>query len=243
MEKIVFDHVVYRIPTQWSDVTLKMLIDADELSNVLETAPLVVILSTYTGIPIKKLSQAKTCEVEEIMNKMQFLQTPYTPTPSNSFMFNDVEYSCKDDLVDQSFEDYISVQTALFNHKDNPVKALPYLVAIMCKKEGETLDQFSLKERAKEFESLPMTTAKDIEGFFLHLTNVYNSVTRLSSIPNLQEEIVLAKLKELRDTAKAYKAQTGIFSLTRLRVGILLLYLRYAKVVLERYFNSIRSKP
>ena len=122
-------------------------------------------------------------------------------------------------------------------------RVLPRLLAIMCKKEGETLDDFNLNERTAMFMRLPMTTAKDIEGFFLHSLNAYKTITLLSSTQKIQEELVLGKVQELQNTLKAFRGQTGTSWLTRLQIGTLRIYLWYLKKQLVKYFNFTPTKP
>jgi hypothetical protein len=243
MKTIKFNNKEYNIPEQWSEVTVGMLIYANELSEILYDAPSIAVLSAYTGIPIRDLRLSNVGEVNKVLELMNFITTPYVPKPSNSFTLDGIEYSCEADLVDQHFEDWVSIQTTLNNYKDEPYKALPRLLAALCKKDGETLDDFNLDERSKLFMKLPMTDAKDVEGFFLHVQNAYKVLTLLSSTTNIQGELVLAKVQELQDTMKKRKGESGIFSGMRLQIGILQIYLWWVKKQLVKYFNSEHSKP
>ena len=243
MKQIKFNDNEYNIPEYWHDVTVGMLIKAAELSELLEEAPIIAIISAYTGIPVSQLKLSKTNEVQEIITTMSFITTPYEAKPKTSFTLDNIEYECEDELVNQKFEDFVSIQTALYNHRDEPTRALPRLLAILCKKEGETLDDIDLNERSKLMEDLPMTYAKDVECFFLHSLNAYRSLTLLSSIPDIQREIVLAKVQELQSTVKLHKGRSGTFSGMRFRLGIYQLQLWWVKKVLEKYFNSEPIKP
>lgn len=242
MKPYKFDGKQYQIPEKWEDVTVAMLIKAAELSELLDEAPIIAIISAYTGIPVKDLRLSLSSEVQEIIAIMSFISEPYEPKMATEFDFDGRHYACEDDLRKQKFEDFVSIQTALHNHRDEPTRALPKLLAIYCKQEGETLDDFDLDERSKEFEALPMTIAKDIEAFFLHSINAYRGIMWLSSTTDIQKELVLHKLDELQSTAKQFKGRTGMFSGTRLQIGVLQIYLWWARKVLVRYFNSIPTK-
>jgi len=232
----------YSIPESWNDITVGMVINSQELSELLDDAPVIAILSAYTGIPVQQLKSGDVHKVNEILSVMDFISTPYEPQPRTDFEFNGSTYGCEDDLTKQRFEDFVSIQTCLYNFKDEPHKALPRLLAIYCKRENETLDDIDLNERTAEFNRLPITIARDIEAFFLHSLNAYNALLLLSSTQSQQEELLLAKVSELQNTLRASKAQTGMFSGTRFLIGLYLIYLKSVRKQLVRYFNSQPSK-
>ena len=242
MKTIVFNQKQYSIPTCWQDVTVKQIVDAAQLAELLEDAPIIAIISAYTGIPVKELRLSKTKEVQDIIMIMEFIQTPYEPCPATGFEHQGQDYNCEEDLSNQKFEDWVSVQTAMYNHREQQEGALPRLIAILCKKKGETLDDIDLNERTEIMNSLPMTAAKDVECFFLHSLNAYKSLILLSSTTKEQEALVLNKVRELQNTLKTRKAHSGMFSGTRLRIGTYQLQLWWVKRVLVKYFNSEPSK-
>ena len=243
MKQITFNDKPYEVPTTWEDVTVGMAMQAAELSELLGEAPLIAIISAYTNIPLQQLKSDKSAQVHQIEQDMQFIYTSYVASPQTSFEHKGVTYSCSEDLIHQPFEDWVSVQTALFNYKARPELVLPRLVSIMCKKEGETLDDFELVDRQEIMKSLSLTKAKDIECFFLTTLQGYKSITLLSSTETELREIVLHKVNELQNTMKTRKAQSGTFSGTRLRIGIYQLQLWWVKRVLVKYFNYTPSKP
>lgn len=233
-----FNNKDYQIPQEWIDVTVSMLIQAALLSELLEDASIIAIISAYTGIPVKELKLNQRDEVLKIIDLMAFISKPYEPIPRTSFEFQGQKYSCEDDLINQRFEDFVSIQTTLYNNREEPTKALSRLLAIYCKKDGETLDDFNLDERSKLMEGVSMTIAKDIEAFFLHSLNAYKSISLLSSTQDEQRSIVLENLKELRSTIKKSKEQIGGFSLTKLQIGIFQIYLWLWQKELVKYYNT-----
>lgn len=243
MKTIKYNNKDYNIPERWDDVTVGMLIKSAELSEILEDAPIIVIIHAYTGIPINELKRDKASEVGKILEIMDFLQKPYEPKPSTSIHYKGLNYSCKENLSEQNFEDFVSIQTALYNNRENEVMALPKMLAIYCKRDGETLDDFNLNERANEFLNLPMTRAKDVECFFLHSLNLYNVVSQLSSTQNQRRDIVLEKLQDLNNIVRQYRVRNGISFFMKLQIGYYLIQLWWVKKVLERYFSLEPSKP
>lgn len=242
MKEIIFNDKTYQCPTSWNEVTIEMLIKSSELSEFLEDAPIIAIISAYTGIPVKELRVQNVNTVNSVVECLSFVNEQYVPVPSTGFEFNGVKYECEADITNQKFEDWVSVQTCLFNYKDEQYRALPRLLAILCKKEGETLADFDLNYRTTEFMKLPMTVAKDVEGFFLHSLNAYRSLTLLSSMTSIQQELILHKVQELQNTMKRLKAHTGMFSFTRLLIGLYQIQMWWVKKQLEKSFNSEPTK-
>jgi hypothetical protein len=238
MKSIEFNGKNYNVPQNWNEVTVGMLMKSSELANLLPDAQLIAIMSAYTGIPLKELRLKNKLKAIEIEQTMEFIYQPYEPVPETEFEFNNEKYSCAEQLTSQNFEDWVSLMTVQYNYKDTPVKALPKMLAILCKKDNETLTDFDLDERALEFESLPMTIAKDVEAFFLMNFHESNAITLLSSLTELQKEIVRSKIQELENILKIHKEHSGIFSSTRLHLGIYQLQLQWVKNQLEKYFNS-----
>lgn len=237
MKTIKFNNKEYQIPQAWDEVTLGMVIKATELDELLPDAPIITVLSAYTGIPVRDLKTSKTTEVQEILAIMSFITEEYKPIPKTSFTLDNIVYSCEDDLLNQKFEDFVSVETALYNYREEPARALPRLLAILCKRDKETLDDFKIDERASLMYGVKLTDAKDIEAFFLHSARSYKVISLLYSTQDLQKELVFHKIKELQDIMKKRKAQSGIFSGTRFRIGYFQIVLWWVKNRLEKYFN------
>lgn len=237
MKTIKFNGKDYLIPQKWEEVTLEMLIKASEISELLTEAPVIAIIHAYTGIPISELKSNKATEVTLILEDMAFIADMYKPKPIYSFTLDNIEYKCEEELVNQRFEDWVALQTTIANYENDRVRALPYMIAILCKRDGETLDSFNLEERAKLFLTLPMTVCKDVEAFFLSIMQAYKALSLLSTTQDVQRELVLHKVQELSNIMSKRKGQTGIFSGTRVRIGIWQMQLWWVKKVLEKYFS------
>lgn len=166
MKEITFKGKQYRLPENWSDITVKMVMETDRLNEIAPDIPLLTILSSYTGIQLKEITSASAQELEPLLDEMEFIYTPYSATPINYFEFEGIQYLAKENILDEPFSTWVSIQTILYNYKNDPVKGLPRMIAVLCKKDGETLDDINVTERAKLFENLPITIAKDVEGFF-----------------------------------------------------------------------------
>jgi len=242
MKEITFNNKKYNIPTEWQDVNVGMAIKAGELSDVLPDTPFISILAGYSGIPVKELTTSKLEDIQEIVKLLDFIYEDYKPVPRFEFEFKGEKYSAPMDLVEQQFGDFVSIQTILYNNKEMPVKGLARIIAVMCKKDGESIDTIDVNAREELFKELPITIARDVEGFFLGILKAYNISFRLSSVVEEMEKSILLQLKELKDIMKLRKEQSGGFSLTRLWIGYFQIYLWYFQKLLEKYFNSTRTK-
>lgn len=242
MTQITFNKKKYDLPTSWDEVKLEMIIKTSELSDLLPDAPLVAIMAGYSGIPVDELKPAKMAQVGKIMEALEFIYEEYKPLPSNHFVHNGIQYGCEDDIINIEFQDYVSLQTILYNYRDNPVKGLPYMIAALFKKDNEKLDDFNLDDRAKEFLTLKFTTAKNLECFFLHSKSAYETIIQLSLIQDQLPELVLHKITELQNIIKKHKEQNGGSLLTKLVIGVLQIYLKRLKRGLEKYYNTTLTR-
>jgi hypothetical protein len=241
MKEVLFNEKSYNCPENWQEITVGMQIKVEGVEQLLEEAPIIVIIHGYTGIPIEELKLQRVQEVREILEILEFIYIPYVPSPTNKFIFNGKLYSCNADILDQNFEDWVSIQTILYNYKQNPIDGLTRLIATLCKSDGESLNSFNLSDRAKEFEGLSLTIAKDVEGFFLYSLRAYSVITQLSSTEKQLEGQLLSKLKELKDIMSKRKVESGIFSGMRFRIGIYQLQLKWVEKQLLKYFNSTHT--
>jgi hypothetical protein len=243
MKTIEFQEKLYNVPTEWQEVTLGMQIKTSELVDILEDAELIAIIAGYTGIPVDELRLSNLKAIEPIVDILDFIYMPYVPVPTNEFIYKEERYSTKHDIAEVCFEDWVSVQTILYNHRDNPVLGLPKILASLYKKADETLDDFNLNDRSGYFMDLPITIARDCEGFFLTNLQAYKGISQLSLIIKEEEKLILSTLIELDNTMIRRKAENGISFSTKLVIMISRIYIWYLKRELERYFNYGRSKP
>lgn len=242
MKKITFNNKEYHCPQSWDEVTIKMVVQSGVLDEIIPDAPIVSIASAYTGISTRELTTAKQQEVEEILKTLEFVYEPYVPSPRFEFDFKGETFSTENDIINITFGDYVSIQTVLYNYREEPIKGLPRMLAVLCKKEGETLDTINVTERAKFFEDLPITIAKDIESFFLSNLAAYKRISQLSSMENDMVRSIQQQLKELKLIMKQRKADNGGSLRTKLLIGYYQIYLWYLTKLLERYFNSTHSE-
>ena len=109
MKTITFNDKVYNVPTIWQEISLRQVIDTQILSDILPEAPLIAIIGGYVGIPIDEIKKSHVRVINEIVECLAFINEPYIAKPTNEFWFKDQRYSCKADLVEQEFQDWLSI--------------------------------------------------------------------------------------------------------------------------------------
>lgn len=243
MKEVQFNKIKYSVPESWEEVTLGMVMKVQENYDILPEADLMCVVSGYVGIPLEELKVSKLAQVNKIVKYMSFIYDEYKPELKPGFKFKGERYTMDVNVQNIRFEDYVSAQTILQNYKDNPVAGLPRLVAVLCKKPGESLDDIDLDQRAEEFKGLSWVDVKNVEFFFTQALRTYASVSQLSLTESQMVELIRAMLKELKTTMKLSKVPSGGTWFTKLRILFLRIYLWYLNRELERYFSTIPSSP
>jgi len=242
MKEIQFLNKKYKIPESWDDVTLGMQMQVSTVASQQTYVKTLGILAGYTGIPVEDLKAAKINDLERVMKAMTFLQEPIPEEPVFKFELHGKEYVVNANILDQQFQDYVAIQTAISEYGENKWMVTPYILAVMAKHNEETLDDFDILERAKEFEDIPIPIANGITAFFLSSLKVSKSITMFSS-PEVVESIVQSKVKELKDSVEQLRKQRGGNLLIRLWIMILRKYIKSLECHWEKYCNSLQSKP
>lgn len=236
MKQITYKDKQYNVPTCWDDITLEDQIMAEQLiKQIGDELSLIGLISAYTNLPISVIKEGDVGTINEINQIMSFIYDGYTPMPIESFKHRGHEYFLQE-LTQSQFQDFLSLNVILQNNEGNLIKALPRLIAVMAKRKGETLDDYELDEREKEFMDLPLSTAKSVEGFFLLKSQELKSLIVLST-KDFQEKLLSIKFQLLRNTMKESRKRHGKFSLMRFAIGIYLIILNYLEKRLVRFYN------
>lgn len=240
MKKIKFKEVEYNVPESWNEVTLKQLIkvmdDAKEIKS--EALKKIALLSGYANIPIEVIKHSTKNDIEKLAGYLSFLNSPLPDKPITEFEFKGHKYYVMPSLMKAEFQDFINLETALQNFKDENYKALPYVMAIVAKRENETLSDFDLEERAKLFEELPLSIVEPIRVFFYQIGTLSQIHSASSSLKVIEAQIN-AKAILLENSLKE---QVGGGFVTRLLRGITVRWIRFLNRKSKKYFNSIQSK-
>lgn len=241
MKKITLDKD-YLIPERWEEVTLKMQmkVSADDAGITIPELKKFAILSGYANIPIESIKKAKLTELTELFKTMTFLNKDMPSEQLIEFDFKGKHYYCGQNLVDMAFEDFISIENVIQAHSGNSYQALPIILAIMCKQRKadgifETVSDYDVMQRAKEFEELPITTCNSLSLFFSNSVNMFSQVIPLFLNPEV--EAVVAK-NQITEIESMLNKLAGKGLLTRFAVGILRYSLKYTKRLLHKHSIS-----
>lgn len=187
-ENNIIDLGEWIAPTSWEDISLlkyenieRFYADKDEKFDLRHVLHIMCDKTEdeVNALPVEAL--------EIILNKLQFILTPpKEEKPTNKITIDGEEYIINVQNKLKTGE-YIAAETILKDDKHNYAA----LLAILCRKEGETYDsKFEneiVEERVKLFEKQPITKILPVIGFFLNLYLVLNLPTQLSL--NIKEEI------------------------------------------------------
>lgn len=241
MKKFRFKNKQYTIPENWEEVTLEQQIQVSEIASKNPTIKMLGILSAYTGIPVNELKKTKTTKLTDVLKKLKFINDPIPNTPIIEFSFEGDYYYIGENFLEQEFQDYVSIQTIIAEHEDNIWKATPHILAIMAKKEGESLDDYNVNERAEKFKKLPLNIVNGVNTFFL--SNLIGSkiYTQLYSKETVSK-LVEGKEKELNNSINKLEQQRGGKWYTRLLDTIFIKLIKSSKKGLVKYYNSTLSK-
>ena len=238
----------YEYPTSWRDVSvmhyqkihsvIEKQKEEDDDEDILKSINnQIEVISMYTNIPVDVLKKEEPKKMVEFMQDLQFLKEEIPSKQINEFTFKDDKYIVIQSLMKTEFQDFVSLENIL--QRDNFIGNLHWILAVMCRKAvDETLDDYDVEERAKEFLALDMVTVNNIAVFFYTLEKIYRLNSALSSNP---KEMIEAKIAEV--DMNFSKKRDGLGLLTRLQIGIIRLwYKSYVRLVRKSYIST-PAKP
>lgn len=202
MKTIQLHNIKYKVPTSWSEVTLaQQLKVSEDAAKIIDNPTLqkISLLSGYCNIPLQVLKESPVDKIAPLFKHIGFINEPLPTKPITEFTFKGHKYTVAETMMKNQFQDWVSIETAFSMHKEDSYNAIPLVIAVLAKKEGETLDDFNLEERAEEFKQLPMTIVEPLKVFF-SLIEVASSATIQLSLKENQEAILKGKLTELKST-------------------------------------------
>ncbi len=238
MKTIILNNKKYIIPEKWDEVTLKQQMKVSEDNDKITIPDLkkFAILSGYCNIPIEELKHAKLTELTELFKNMAFINEELPNKPIIEFDFNGKHYYAGQNLAEMEFQDFVSIENIIHEHSGNTYNALPTILAIMCKQKKdngvlESLDDYDVQQRAKEFEELPLVTAHNLSLFFSNSVNLFSKAIPLFLSPEVEKVVVEKKIQNIESTLKELDGK-GL--LTRFVSGIL----RYCLKFIKRQHNK-----
>lgn len=185
METIKIDNQEYNIPQSWDELTLQQYIDIMSIpSGFTPSNKLIKIFEYAGGIPVEISKKLDFNQLKQINNVLDWMNKPYNPVEINEFDFKGEVYKAEP-ISESVFGAYVDYET--FLEKYGSIAGLPYLIAVMARKDGENYDDYNTYKRAEEFRALPLTVALDLSAFFL--TNIKLTKIATETISKLKQEL------------------------------------------------------
>ncbi len=239
MKTIRINKVEYQVPQSWHEVTLGKQMEVSKLDNKY-TNPVdrkLAILSAYANIPMNILKAEKIDRMIELFNTISFISTDIPSQQLIEFDFKGHHYYCGQNLIESEFQDFISIQNAIESHSGSTYLALPVIVAVMCKRKKadgtlESIDDYDVMQRAREFMDLPIPIANGLVFFFASSIRLQENLSQFYSNP---KELVM---KQIEEAENIVRKQDGQAWHTRLLNGILRSYIKSIKKDVDKYFTS-----
>lgn len=176
------------IPVTWDDITLNKFIEIRKLYSKNDGKPNQIdLLALITEKDVEYVKSLPATFVIELVNAMQFLNTPITDKVSNKIVIDDITYQInfKEDL---KFLEFVDCNTVIESDENN----FAAILAILCRKENEVYDDnfiaTELDNRIKMFGECSMTQIQPLIAFFLNCLMTSSQVMQLFS-DNLKEQV------------------------------------------------------
>lgn len=227
------DKTIY-IPESWNDVTLKQQLTYERLYKSESDYKSLGIIAGYCDLKMDEVKRIPLNDTKYIFQHIDFISTPIQNMPVTEFEYKNEKYSVVQTLLKAETQDFVSIESLLENYKDKENLALPYIVAILAKKQNESLSDFDLELRAKHFEDLPITIANGIWFFFAATAKMYTIDFR--EVLASHNQSINQSISSILTTVKTRKSG-GIY--TRLQRAILRNYLKYLQRNWSKYYSGL----
>jgi len=241
MKTIQFNNKKYLIPETWDEVTLDMQMTVGKVTALQPYVQTLGTIAGYTGIPVEDLKNAPIKKLHVLMESLTFMNEDIPTNKDLKWEWQGHKYSVDKNLGEMQFQDFVSIQTIVAEHRNSEYDAIPIIAAVLCKREGETLDDYDPIERSEIFKQMPIGVASSIASFFLLKENYLNLLTNLSS-PRLQEDILRVKLNELKRTQSQLVVRCGGKLRMWLLRGILRQWIKSFEAQLTKSYSTTASK-
>jgi len=225
------------IPTSWDQITIRQQMEVERLSEENPDLKSIAFIAGYCNIPFDEVKKMNIKDVKSILERLTFFSEPLPTDPIAQFEYKGETYDVVQSLLKGEFQDYVSLQTTQDNFKSQPYKALPYVVAIMCKKYGESLSDFDVEERASHFLELPISIASRVNAFFLHSLRLFS--INYHDLLKASNHQLMESMTHIIDMGKK-PVGGGIF--TRLLMATLRVYIRFLRRSWKSYCIGLTSK-
>lgn len=214
---VVKDFGEFIVPEKWEDLNLKQFQDIMRLYEATDNKPDIIdLISILVNKSKDEIKMLPMDFIDKIMVRLMFLNEPIKTDNSNKITIDGEEYIINH-MEQLKFMEYVDVNTLLDNDKLNYAGIL----SILCRKKGEIYnDDYInnvLPSRLEMFENQPVTNIMPLIGFFLLLSNSFE--TRLQLFLTEGKSQINLLLKDIEDSLKnmGFKKYSMIYPMIRLR--------------------------
>lgn len=240
MKRLELNDIKVNIPDGWNEVTVAQQIEVEKLSADEPEFKSLAIIAGYCSVPMLELKKTNVNNLKKIIDAMTFINEPMKNQPVMDFEHKGIKYSVIQSLMKAETQDFLSVDGYLKQYKDREYLALPIIIAILSKRKladgkYESIDQFDIAKRAKEFEDLPMSVAGGIWFFFAVTSKLSTLQPNGTTLKQMDEHLN----KSMTSTVATLRNLAGGRWYMRLLKVILLNYVQYLQKSWKRYYTGI----
>lgn len=214
---VVKDFGEFNVPEKWEDINLKKFQQIMRLYESSENKPDIIdLISIITDKDKEIIKQLPMDFIDKIMVRLLFLNEPIKCDDSNKITIDGEEYLINH-MEQLKFMEYVDVNTLLDHDKLNYAGIL----SILCRKKDEEYndDYISniLPKRLEMFENQPVTNIMPLIGFFLLLSDSFE--THLQSCLTEGKYQIDQLLKDIGNSLKnmGFKKYSMIWQMIRLK--------------------------
>lgn len=178
MKRIKAGKLSINVPEGWDDVTLSAYNNA--LSGLKANAAvnrkaMAAAICALCGIKEATLLAMTKAQVDELASALGFFfNTSPQPKLQMEFEIDGTIFHVLPDIQDQTFGEFVDMDTLISLHKDDPRAAMAGIMAIYCRPAGEKYACDNLQERTTErtlmMGRVPIELAEGVSAFFLTRT-------------------------------------------------------------------------
>lgn len=205
------------VPEKWEDINLKKFQQIMRLYESSENKPDIIdLISIITDKDKEIIKQLPMDFIDKIMVRLLFLNEPIKCNDSNKITIDGEEYLINH-MEQLKFMEYVDVNTLLDHDKLNYAGIL----SILCRKKDEEYnDDYInniLPKRLEMFENQPVTNIMPLIGFFLLLSNSFE--THLQSCLTEGKYQINQLLKDIESSLKnmGFRKYSMIWQMIRLK--------------------------
>ena len=199
MDKNIIDYGEYKIPIDWSQISLKMFQDIERYySDKDKKFDAREVLHIFTNKSVDEINELPVEFVEILMDKLSFIQdSPKEKEPSNKIKIDGEEYIINV-MEKLKTGEFIAVDSVLKDDKYDYASIL----AILCRKEGEIYDsKFEaelFEERREMWERQPITSILPLISFFINCYIMLETPSQVSSLVEVELNRIQKDIETLR---------------------------------------------